>query len=165
MITIGSDAEPVWLLQESYEEENAQLSPDGRWMAYVSNESGEDEIYVRPFPNVDDDQVRVSNAGGEKPRWSRDGRELFYLELGPAGSTDDRMISVSVDSGETAFSFSERTPILNWPYLSGGRSLPYDVSDDGRFLAISFGRGEGTTDQIIIVQNWLDELRRIVPAE
>jgi serine/threonine-protein kinase len=165
MITIGSDAEPVWLLQESYHEQNAELSPDGRWMVYQSDESGEYEIYVRPFPNVDDDQVRVSNSGGEKPRWSRDGRELFYLELGAAGSTDNRMISVSVDSSETAFSFSARTPILDWPYVTFGGAQNYDVSDDGRFLAISFGGNAGATEQIIVVQNWLEELRRIVPAE
>ena len=64
VIGLEDGAEPVWLLDEPFDERNAELSPDGRWMAYQSNESGRYEIYVRPFPNVDDDRITVSNAGG-----------------------------------------------------------------------------------------------------
>ena len=141
------------------------FSPDGRWLAYFSNESGQFEIYVRPFPNVDDNFRQVSNAGGFMPLWSRDGRELFYLERGP-----ERLMSVSIDATETAFSFSSRTPILDWPYLGPfgpfDRSYdrPYDVSPDGQqFLAIKEGGSDGTTPQIIVVQNWFEEVRRLAP--
>ncbi len=162
MIVIGGDAEPVWLLREPHIERNAELSPDGRWMAYQSDESGRFEIYVRPFPNVDDDRVQVSNASGLKPLWSRDGRELFYLELGPP----ERLISVSVETTETDFSFGARTPILDWSYLGvfdEGRT--YDVSLDGQqFLAIKVGGTEGRTPQIIVVQNWFEELKRLAPS-
>ena len=75
------------------------------------------------------------------------------------------MISVSVDSSETAFSFSARTPILDWPYLgTGPAGRTYDVSDDGRFLAIKLGGPAGTTAQIIVVQNWFEELMRLAPS-
>ncbi|MEE8094178.1 MAG: hypothetical protein V3T47_08070, partial [Gammaproteobacteria bacterium] len=162
MIAIGSDSEPVWLLREPYQERNPEISPDGRWMAYQSDESGRWQIYVRPFPNVDDDQVTVSNAGGLRPLWSRDGRELFYLEPGPP----ERLIAVSIEAAGTAFSVNARTPILDWPYLGaggpGGRT--YDVSPDGqKFLALKEGSVEGTTQQIIVVQNWFEELRRLAP--
>jgi len=161
MITIGSDAEPVWLLQESYSERNAELSPDGRWMAYQSDESGTDEIYVRPFPNVDDDLVQVSNASGFMPLWSRDGRELFYLERG----TGERLMSVSVEATDTDFSFGDRTALFDWPYIGtfGVAGRPYDVADDGRFLVIAPSGIIGETPPIIVVQNWLDELVRLAP--
>ncbi len=161
MITVGGDSEPVWLLQEPYQERNAELSPDGRWMAYQSDESGQYEVYVRPFPNVNDNFWQVSNAGGFMPLWSRDGRELFYLERGP-----ERLMSVSIDATETAFSFSSRTLILDWPYLGtfGTFNRPYDVADDGRFLAISIGGPNEDTSPIIVVENWFPELARLAPA-
>ena len=161
MIEIGGDSEPVWLLEGPYNERNAEISPDGRWIAYQSDESQQYEIYVRPFPNVDDDLTLVSNAGGWKPLWSRDGGELFYLEPGPP----ERLMSVSVESAETTFSFSARTPILYWPYLgANGGSRTYDVSPDGqRFLAIKELDAGAATPQIIIVENWLEELNRLAP--
>jgi len=161
MIIVGSDAEPVWLLQGPYDELNAELSPDGRWMAYQSNESGNYEIYVRPFPNVDD-QVTVSNAGGYKPLWSRDGRELFYLDPGPPV----RLMSASVVATETVFSVGTRTAILDWPYLGLGRrpGRMYDVSLDGQqFLAIKESGTEDASSRIIVVQNWFEELNRLAP--
>ena len=161
MITIGEDAEPVWLLQGLYQERNAELSPDGRWMAYQSDESGQWEIYVRPFPNVDDDQVPISNASGFHPLWSRDGRELFYIEE----ANQRRLMSVSVEATETGFSFGTRTAILDWPYFGGsyGQGRPYAVADDGQFLAINQSSSQESTTQIVIVQNWLEELKRLAP--
>jgi serine/threonine-protein kinase len=161
MITIGDDAEQVWLLQGPYDELNAELSPDGKWMAYQSDESGESEIYVRPFPNVDDDYVPVSNAGGQWPLWSRDGRELFYVEL----TDPPRLVSVAIDATDTAFSYGTRTPILEWSYSEpGGR--PYDVSPNGeRFLVFKQGGEDGSNGRIIVVQNWLEELKRLAPTE
>ena len=167
VIGLEDGAEPVWLLDEPFDERNAELSPDGRWMAYQSNESGRYEIYVRPFPNVDDDRITVSNAGGGKPVWSRDGRELFYLE--PA-ATLPRLMSVAVEPGGPVFSVGMRTPILDWPYRAtnpGGRN--YVVSPDGqRFLAIKEGAGAedaSVPPTMILVQNWFEELRRLVPTD
>ncbi len=138
-----------------------RLDPDVRWMAYQSNASGQSEIYVRPFPNVDDNLWQVSNAGGFMPLWSRDGRELFYQTRGP-----QRLMSVSIDDTETAFSFSSRAPILDWPYLGTFESIgrSYDVADDGRFLVIRTAGSQDEVAQIIVVQNWFEEVRRLAPA-
>ena len=165
MISIGGDS-ILWRLNGDFIERNAELSPDGRWMAYQSDESDAFEIYVRPFPQVEDDQVLVSNNGGRFPLWSRDGSELFYLQPG----SPYELIAVSLDTDETdrSFAFSDREVVIEWPYvvlLGEGRS--YDVSDDGqRFLAITTGAtaGEGeTTGQAILVQNWFEELKERVP--
>jgi len=164
MILIGDDgSEPDCLLEQSYRQLNAELHPSGNWMAYQSDESGDNEIYVRPFPGVDGDLVPVSNAGGLMPLWSRDGQELFYLEPG----SPERLISVSIQAADTEFSIGPRTAILPWSYIGtngpGGR--PYDVSFDGqKFLAIK-DSATGAQEQIIIVQNWFEELERLVPTE
>jgi len=160
MISLQGDTVPLWRLNGPFEERNPELSPDGRWMAYQSDESGQWEIYVRPFPDVDRDQVQVSNGGGSHPLWSPDGTELFYLE--PRAS-NSRLMSVTVGEVPTGerFSFGERTFLLDWPYWQySGRG--YDVSPDGeRFLAISVPVGSvGERPEITIVLSWLSELRR-----
>ena len=169
MITVDdAAAEPIWLLREPFDERNAELSPNGRWMAYDSNESGQREIYVRPFPNVEDDRVLVSNAGGVEPLWSPDGRELFYIE--PAGASGLRMLmAVTLAEGGAGFSVDARRALLDWPYMANVQAAAgrnYDVSLDGqRFLAIKeYAADEATSPQIILVQNWFEELRRLVPT-
>jgi len=166
MISVGGDANPVWLLENRYTEMNAELSPDGHWMAYQSNESGNHEIYVRPFPNVNDGFQQVSGAGGIQPVWSRNGRELFYLQPG----TPFRLMAVPVRTGGPAFDSGNPQVLFDWPYLApgpGGRT--YDVSPDGRrFLALkafaAVAGGDVPPPRIILVENWLEELKQRVPA-
>jgi serine/threonine-protein kinase len=135
------------------------LSPDGRWLAYVSTRTGENEIWVKRYP--DGVPVRVSRNGGYEPVWSSDGRELFYLQ-GPA-----MMVVAGVDSnGE--FSFAAPTQLFTGSFLSnpnpGVRS--YTVANDGRFLMI---QAPGSTvdaqnpGSIVVVQNWIEELKQRVP--
>ena len=88
------------LLRERYNEFQPQISPDGRWMAYTSDESGKYEVYVRPFPEVDKGRWQVSTSGGDSPLWSPDGRELFYRN-------GDAVMAVSVKTDPT---FSLETP-------------------------------------------------------
>jgi len=164
MIATANGAEPEWLLAAPYQERNAELSPDGHWMAYESDESGRFEIYVRPFPDVEADRWQVSNLGGSRPLWSHDGTELFYLEPG----SPERLMSVAVGLSGERFSFGARTPVLDWPYVGivepPGR--PYDISRDGqRFLVLREAGGEGIQPQIIVVQNWFEELKRLAPLE
>ena len=83
------------LLRTEFNEQNAEISPDGNWLAYRSNASGQDEVYVRPFPDVDSGRWQVSTAGGVTPLWAPDGRDLFYLA--PGG----RMMAVSVQTDAT----------------------------------------------------------------
>jgi serine/threonine-protein kinase len=160
----GSTGDPVWLLQGQYAETNAELSPDGRWMAYQSNESGNAEIYVRPFPNVTEGHQQVSGAGGAQPLWSRNGRELFYLQPGPPV----RLMAVPVRTG-TAFDRDNPQALFDWPYLVGNSGRTYDVSVDGRrFLAlkalVAATEGDAPRPRIIVVQNWTEELKRRVPT-
>jgi hypothetical protein len=161
MISLENDGSAVWRLNGDFLERNAVLSPDGRWMAYESDESGADEVYVRPFPEVEGDQVLISNDGGRIPLWSRDGRELFYMRTG----AQDQLMSVSIDTDEPdeAFVFRNREVVMDWPYSLRGQGRNYDVSLDGqRFLALQLagaGTGQIGSEEINVVLNWFTELR------
>ena len=166
MVALEGGADPILLLNGSFTERNAELSPDGRWMAYESNESGRHEVYVRPFPNVNDDRVQVSNGGGIMPLWSRNGRELFYLER---GASFPRLVSAFIETerADPVFAVGTRQTLFDWPYAFGnppGRR--YDVSLDGQqFLAIKGGADEGEALQINVVLNWVEELKARVPTD
>ena len=168
MLSLGDQPATVWSLAGTSSERNAELSPDGQWMAYESDESGQPQIYVRPFPLVEDDLVQVSNNRGRDPVWSPGGGELFYLQPGAPW----QLISVSVESAGTdrAFALGDRTVVLDWPYSVLGDGRNYDVSPDGRrFLAIkpvtSDGEPAATTAQINVVLNWIEELKERVPID
>ncbi len=156
------------LLQEDYTETYPQISPDGRWMAYQSNEEGQVEIYVRPFPDVNGGKWKVSTRGGEKHRWSSDGQELFYW-------TDDALMVVAVES-EPAFNFGtpevllQRQPFVS--YSMGAFRISWDNHPDNqRFLMIKHGATEddqsaaGTPRKINIILNWFEELKQKVPTD
>ena len=82
LVSLGAEEQSVALVGSAFAEIHGDISPDGRWVAYASNESGQYEIYVRPFPNVDDGRWQISTDPGLSPVWSRDGRELFFRRLG-----------------------------------------------------------------------------------
>ena len=126
----------------------------------MSDESGQNEIYVRPFPNVDDNLWRFSNRGGSQPLWSSDGRELFYIEPGAPNS----LVTVIVEAAGDELLAIGRSRIMNWPYV-GSFSRSYDVSSDGqRFLAVKPLDAEDEQAKIVVVQNWFEELKRLVPT-
>jgi eukaryotic-like serine/threonine-protein kinase len=165
LLPLKGDRHPRPLLQTPYDELNAEVSPDGHWLAYQSNESGRDEVYVRPFPNVDAGRRQVSTAGGVQPTWSRSGKELFYV-------SNEVVMRVPVTLAPTlALGIPEK--LFPAAYFvaprGGGLGRMYDVSLDGqRFLMIKESR---TADQsppsarIVLVQNWFEELRARVPAK
>jgi Tol biopolymer transport system component len=166
MIAIGAEAAAATaILAGPASEESATLSPDGRWLAYQSNETGEFEIYVRPFPDLEASRRQVSTNGGTRPRWSRSGRELFYYVSG--GGTGGLM-AVAVNS-DASFRAGPPQRLIEGDYQAPnqGRQV-YDVSlDDQRFLMI---KGLDTADaeaapQIVVVQNWFEELKRLVPTD
>ena len=130
-VSLGDQTRLEPLLQSEFGETNAALSPDGRWMAYRSNESGQRQIYVRPFPNVNEGRVLVSPDVGDHPIWAPGGSELFYL------APDGRLMSVPVETGDTFQAGNGRVALeteLAFPRF-GGR--PYDLSPDGeRFLVL-----------------------------
>ena len=138
----------------------AAAPPDAAWLAYQSNESGTDEIYVQPFPDVDGGRWQVSSGGGTRPLWARNGRELFYL--GPAG----KLMAVPIQPGP-GFTRGNATVVVERPYFTApvlGRS--YDVSSDGtRFLMIKdTPASTGTASHLVVVQNFFEELKRLVPT-
>ena len=117
-------------------ERNGEISPDGRWLAYESNDSGQFQIFVRPFPDVNKGKWQVSTAGGTQPLWARNGQELFYLA--PSGA----LMSVPVERG-TTWTAGTPTRLIDAQYYVGvGTNVArtYDVSPDGkRFLMIKEG--------------------------
>ena len=166
MISLEGETEVVWNLNENFRELNAELSPNGRWMAYQSDESGEFEVYVRPFPRVDDNQIPISNDGGIEPLWSRDGRELFYMQ--PGSATHLISASIETNQGDGTLTVGERETIMEWPYSVEGEGRSFDVSLTGqRFLAlkqeIADGEDGTTPSEITVVLNWDQELLERVP--
>ena len=152
--------EPI--LVTEFGEFRPAVSSDGRWMAHSSNESGHTEIYVRPFPNVNDGRYLISTGGGNSPVWSPDGRELFYRN-------GDAMMVVSV-SADPAFVAGTPEVLFRGAYsggVQGSAGRVYDIAPDGeRFLMIRQGTAEetGTLTDIILVENWFEELKRLVPT-
>jgi serine/threonine-protein kinase len=149
------------LLETSFVEQNAEVSPSGQWLAYQSNESGRDDVYVRPFPNVGAGRWLVSTNGGRTPLWSRSGQELFYVTL------DGAVMSVPVHRG-AAWQHGRATQVVRPVYFHAGEVYrTFDVSGDGqRFLMIK--QNDNTADvprSIVVVQNWHEELKRLVPAD
>jgi len=161
-LPMKAGAKPTPLLKTRFNEFQPALSHDGRWMAYVSNESGRDEIWVRSFPAMDQ-RVKVSNNGGEEPIWSRDGRELFYRTSNNP-SVSSRVLAVNVS---TASGFRADTPrtLFDGPYVSQPLfGQAYDISPDGkRFVMIKF-EPQKSPKEINIVFNWFEELKRRVPS-
>ncbi len=145
------------LLDTAFAEKNPDLSPDGRWLAYSSDETGKEEIYVRPFPDVDAGRWQVSTDGGTQALWAHNGRELFYRN-------GNAVISVGVQT-EPSFSVGSPAVVFEGAYVLGPGGRSYDVSnDDERFLMIQSIADESEAPQIVIVRNWFEELKRLVPT-
>ena len=132
------------------------LSPNGRWLVYVSDESGRDEVYVRPFPDTEDRVWKVSQAGGIDPVWANNGRELFYLDR------TNQLVSVSVTT-DPDFLLGPQVDLFSMsPYGRDPNHTHYDVSpDDQRFVMVRTQRSGG--GQLVVVENFFEELRRLAP--
>ena len=155
---------PQPLVGTMFSERNAELAPDGAWLAYESNESGREEIYVQPFPDVDGGKWQISTDGGRLPLWSRDGQELFYA------SPEGVLMGARVEPG-SLWRNGTPVPILQGEYPYGvppfGRT--FDIAPDGeRFLMLKEGAGgdsqEDPPNRFIVVENWFEELRQRVPV-
>jgi serine/threonine-protein kinase len=157
---LGPPAATRPLLQTRFDESGPALSPDGKWLAYQSNETGRLEVYVRPFPDIDGGKVQVSADGGNEPRWSQDGRELFYTFGGRP--LPQLLWSVAIRPGT---GFSADNPRLLGKF-SSNLSIAYDVGADRRFLfhQPALIAGPQRFSQIVVVEHFFDELLRRVPA-
>jgi Tol biopolymer transport system component len=149
------------LLQKDSIESHPAVSPDGRWIAYCSDESGQAEIYVRPFPKVNEGKWQISTGGGNSPLWSPDGRELFYLV---GRETTEAAMRVAVET-EPTFKCGTPEVLFRGTYVGFyPADFPWDIHPDGtRFLMMKEAK-EGTR-KISIVVNWFDELKQRVPVE
>jgi serine/threonine-protein kinase len=149
----GVDTVPRTLLRSRYDTYAMTLSPDGRWLAYVSDESGGSEVYVRPFPNVDSAKFAISTSGGMEPLWRRDGGELFYRNL------RGEMHATTIGRGP-AFTHSPPTMLFALPELALQQYYrSYDVHPDGkRFLMLRTGGGAVTSLSVIV--NWRRQFER-----
>jgi eukaryotic-like serine/threonine-protein kinase len=165
-LTLGGPQPPQPVVRTTFVEANGEISPDGRWIAYDSNESGRREVYVRPFPSVDAGRWQVSTKGGARPAWSQKGREIVYVSAdGP------KLVAVPVLPTPPGgpFSVGDAKPLFGLnPYYGGafegssGRS--FDVSADGqRVLMIKLPQTENR-QSVIVVSNWVDELKARVPT-
>jgi Tol biopolymer transport system component len=173
MLSMNEDKVLKPLLNGSYMEIQPQLSPDGQWLAYSSNESGQMEVYVRPFPEVNSGRWQVSINGGNSPLWSPDGQEIFYL----IGNTEGVM-AVDIET-EPTFKPGKPRLLFNGSYVGAAPAdgVPWDIHPDGkRFFMM---KEPGTTGaesatgesavagprKINIVLNWDVELKQRVPVD
>uniref|UniRef100_Q01RG4 WD40 domain protein beta Propeller n=1 Tax=Solibacter usitatus (strain Ellin6076) TaxID=234267 RepID=Q01RG4_SOLUE len=141
----GKLGEPVVYLKTPFRERQPRFSPDGRFVAYISNESGGPEIYVRQFPNGAN-KVRISTHRGVAPRWRQDGKEIFYAE-------QNNLMAVTVTTQPV---FSSANPVRSFQ----NASLPnYDASADGKRFIVMEKPPAGSPLAIHVAQNWFEEFR------
>jgi serine/threonine-protein kinase len=146
-VRLDGDRKSIPLVSDKYYNQMPRLSPDGHWLAYQSNESGQLEIYVRPFPEPGG-RVQVSSGGGTEPLWARSGRVLYYRR-------ESDLVSVSVTLG-AALDIGERKVVMTGDFLPNSSHPNYDVSPDGsEFLML---RRAGGDVLMIVVHNWIREL-------
>jgi Tol biopolymer transport system component len=145
-------AKPRKFLESQFAELDPRFSPDGRWVAYSANDSGSEEIYVAPYPGPGG-RTPVSTAGGARPNWNRNGRELFYRE-------GAKLMAVEVQIGATFRAGTPKALFEGAQYAQG-----YDVSPDGgRFLFVKPNAGGPDQElEVRVVLNWAEELRRRAP--
>jgi len=154
-----SDRKPQPFLQTTFNESVPRFSPDGHWLAYISNESGRFEVYVQPYPGPGG-KLQISTEGGTEPVWNRNGRELFYR-------SGDKMMAVDI-STKPNFAAGKARMLFEGRYERTPATSPnYDVSPDGqRFLMLKPSQQEAPAPtQINVVLNWFEELKRRAPAD
>jgi serine/threonine-protein kinase len=148
------------LLQTEFTTFGGEVSPDGHWLAYSANNSGQPQVYVRSFPNTEAGLWQITAAGGSRPAWARSGKELFYL--GANGS----MMVMPVQT-TPVFSFGNPTKLFEGPWYAGVPGRTYDVAADGqRFLMIKEAINTdpaAAQSMLYVVVNWTEELKQRLP--
>ncbi len=153
VLPLAKDQPPYPFLHSDANESQAQFSPNGRWVAYVSNESGRDEVYVRPFPAAGG-QWQVSTSGGSQPRWRRDGSELFYL------SADRTLTAVEVNTAGPTFVVGAPKPLFGTRFGKAGPWSFYAVASDGQRFLINSLIEEANYAAVTVVLNWTASLKK-----
>jgi len=165
-LTPGAEVPSQPLIQSEFTTMRPDLSPDGRWLAYQSLETGRFEIYVRPFPNIDDGKWQISSAGGQSPKWSPDGLELFFS--GPRSSGDNGVWVAQRDSADAA-RFSAPVRAFTGSDAVVSASGTFDISADGSRILLRSATDaearEAEMTSLVAVENWFAELKRLAPPD
>ena len=177
VVTTESGGTLELLHDAEFEERSPSISPDGRWIAYASDESGRSEVYVRPFPDIEaGGRWQVSAAGGQEPVWSPNGRELFFLEIDASGSpVTFRMMATAVDT-ESSFRHATPEALFSLEDINASAAVrlreidrivgrEWDVASGGdRFIFRMPRQVAGANQGLVFVQNWHKELLERVPV-
>jgi serine/threonine-protein kinase len=159
LLPLTGERKPQPLLQTKFNEQQAKFSPDGRWLAYMSDEAGRFEIYVRPFPGPGG-KLQISTDGGTMPLWAPNGHELFYLST-------NRLMSVNITT-QPSFSASVPRIVADRPppaLVARLDNSVYDVSPDGQqFLFVKANLENARPDEVRVVLNWVEEVKRLTSA-
>jgi serine/threonine-protein kinase len=163
VLPLEGERKPEPILATLYEERNAIFSPDGRWIAFTSNRSGQTEVYTKPYPGKGG-LVQISTDGGLEPMWARNGKELFYRN-------GEKMMVVPVET-EPTFKPARPRVLFEGSYRYGYTNMTsnYDVTGDGqRFVMVTEAPNAGSVEdlrgQINVILNWSEELKRLVPTD
>jgi serine/threonine-protein kinase len=164
----GTDSVALELVATRFDETAPTVSPDGRWLAYQSDETGQREVFIRPFPDTESAKYPVSNGGGRAPVWAHSGRELFYLadETNTSTTSGTRFLMAATIRPGPPFAVVERKVLFTVPegfYFANNTTSYRVTSDDQRFL---LARLVGTGDdedrsELVLVQNFFEELKRM----
>ena len=154
ILPLPEDRKPFVFVENPFTKDEPHFSPDGRWLAYYSNESGRAEVYAQPFPGPGE-RVRVSTSGGSQPRWRKDGSELFYLDL------DGRLMAVTLKAG-SALELGVPKVLFQTPITAATPTIDqYAVTADGeRFVVLAPVDGDAPQSPITVILNWTAGLKK-----
>jgi eukaryotic-like serine/threonine-protein kinase len=151
-LPLDGERRPIGVVRTEYNEAMAQFSPDGKWLAYQSDKTGKNEIYLRPFPSQGPD-TSVSTSGGTSVRWNANGRELFYL------TDDERLVAIPVTFSSDGRSAEPGTPVPLFTLDLGSSASrrfrpPYVVSEDGKSFVMQAIVGKPSVSPVTVILNW-----------
>jgi Tol biopolymer transport system component len=151
VLPLSGDRKPQPFLQTPFNELGGQFSPDGRWIAYTSNESGKYEVYVQPYPGPGG-KWQISTAGGGIPRWRRDGTEIFYI------APDYKLMAAGINGKGSSIEVGAVKPLFQ-THMVGNRH-EYDVSADGQRFLVNSAPEQEASAPITVVLNWIAGLKK-----
>src|SRR5262249_37484985 len=161
MVPMEGERKPQPILNSQYAEEWASVSPDGRWLAYSSDESGQLEVYVMPFPGTSGGaggKSRISSDGGERPHWGANGRELYYYTGSLARGQKVKVLAVAVES-KNGFQAGKPRVLFEGPYFQSFHD--YAPTPDGRgFIFIGVPQSQSGPSDVGLMANWFEERKR-----
>jgi eukaryotic-like serine/threonine-protein kinase len=158
VLPMEGDQKPFQYLATTFNEGQSKFSPDGHWVVYTSNESGTKEVYVQPFPTSSGGKWPVSSGGGNQPRWSHDGKELFYV------APDGMLMAMSVTTSGSTFQPGVPKPLFHAPILGGtgggvASSWRWDITPDGKRFLINTPMEDVASAPLNVVLNWQSALK------